>query len=318
MSSDFKLSLADYRKRIDERLGVVLPTPLPSQGALERAMRAGVMAPGKRLRPLITVIAAEDLGGSTSAAIDAGCAVEMVHAASLVLDDLPCMDNATLRRGLATVHLEHGEDTAVLVAVGALAGSTQLLAGIPELSAEARLEAIAILSRAVGVRGLVGGQFEDLRGGPSKRGVAEIAAANGLKTGSLFSAAVEIGGVVAGVRDGVKAELRTFAEELGHAFQLMDDLLDGRKDAAEIGKDVGQDRNKSTIVALMGPQGTSRRIERHMATAGRSLARIFGERSRLQGLVDHAIGSVFGPATPVPARRVEDFAENPAQEIGLA
>ncbi|GGD99898.1 geranylgeranyl pyrophosphate synthase [Aureimonas endophytica] len=318
MTPDLKTSLDAIRRRIDLRLEAVLPQTLAGQTALTEALRDGVLAPGKRLRPLMTVVVAEDLGGATEAAIDAGCAVEMVHAASLVLDDLPCMDDATMRRGLPAVHIGHGEDVAVLVAIGALAGSSQLLATIPDLGAEARLEAIAILSRAVGVRGLVAGQFEDLRGGAAERPVARIAAANGLKTGSLFSAAVEIGGVIAGAREPDRAELRLFAQELGHAFQLVDDLLDQLAAAAELGKDVGQDRNKSTIVAMMGPAAVQRRIERHASAAERSLACVFGPGSRMQGLVDLAIGATLRAA--MPAERAPRPAEAGAgeREVGLA
>ncbi|MBC8129132.1 MAG: polyprenyl synthetase family protein [Rhizobiaceae bacterium] len=286
MTADLKSSLDVYRRRIDLRLGALLPDVLPGQSALGDALHDSVLAPGKRLRPLMTLIAAEDLGGATAAAIDAGCAVEMIHAASLVLDDLPCMDNATLRRGLPAVHIGHGEDVAVLVSVAALSRAYQVLAQIEGLAAEARIECVAVLSGAVGVAGLVGGQFEDLRGGRMLRPMAEIAAANGLKTGSLFSASVEIGGVVAGAQAATRVRLRRFADELGHAFQLLDDLLDGAKSPVAIGKDIGQDVGKSTIVSLIGRTSARRRIERHIEAAHESLTDIFGARSRLHGLIE--------------------------------
>ncbi|KAB0682568.1 polyprenyl synthetase family protein [Aureimonas leprariae] len=317
MTSDPKAGFEAALRRIDERLEALLPPTLASHAPLGDALRESVLAPGKRLRPLMTLLAAEDLGGSAAAALDAGCAVEMVHAASLVLDDLPCMDDATLRRGQPALHVRHGEDVAVLVAIGSLAGAYQLIAGIDGLSAEARVEAVAILSAAVGVRGLVGGQFEDLRGGRHRRAVAEIAAANGLKTGSLFSAAVEIGGVVAGASGGVRAELRGFAEELGHAFQLVDDLLDRAPSSSALGKDVGQDRNKSTIVSMMGPAAARRRIERHVSRAEASLTRVFGPSSRMHGLLalvfEHAMRQGQGEGRP---HRVDGFAAEAPQEIG--
>jgi geranylgeranyl diphosphate synthase, type II len=318
MTPDPKASFEAALRRIDERLEAVLPQALAGHAPLGEALRESVLAPGKRLRPLMTVIAAEDLGGPSAAAVEAGCAVEMVHAASLVLDDLPCMDDATLRRGQPAVHVRHGEDVAVLVAIGGLAGAYGLLAGIDGLPPEARAEAVAILSRAVGVRGLVGGQFEDLRGGRHRRAVAEIAAANGLKTGSLFSASVEIGAVVAGASAGVRAELRGFAEELGHAFQLVDDLLDRAPSAADLGKDVGQDRNKSTIVSMMGPAAARRRIERHVARAEASLVRVFGPKSRMHALLALVFEKAMRPAAAETERRVrraDGFAPE-AQEIG--
>lgn len=286
MTSDLKSSLDLYRRRIDHRLEALLPPVLPGQALLGEALRESVLAPGKRLRPLMTVIAAEDLGGDANAAIDAGCAVEMIHAASLVLDDLPCMDDAALRRGLPAIHIGHGEDVAVLVSVAALTRAYQVLATIETLDPGARIDCVAVLAGSVGVSGLVGGQFEDLRGGRALRPVDEIAAANGLKTGSLFSAAVEIGGVVAGARNGTRLRLRSFAEELGHAFQLLDDLLDGSKSAVAIGKDVGKDEGKSTIVSILGRTSVRHRIERHVESAHGSLTEIFGARSRLHGLME--------------------------------
>lgn len=318
MTNDPRSSFETARQRIETRLEALLPATLAGHAPLETALKESVLAPGKRLRPLMTVIVAEDLGGSTGAAVDAGCAVEMVHAASLVLDDLPCMDDATLRRGLPAVHVAHGEDVAVLVAIGALAGSYQLLAEIPGLAPDAKVEAVGVLSRAVGMRGLVGGQFEDLRGGRSRRPVAAIAAANGLKTGSLFSAAVEIGGIVAGAKDGTRAELRSFAAELGHAFQLVDDLLDRGPDTAGLGKNVGQDRNKSTIVSMTSPGAVRRRIQRHVESAQASLTQVFGNASRMHALLD----LVFEKAAQHPVdnerrMRHDAFATTAkAQEIG--
>jgi geranylgeranyl diphosphate synthase type II len=278
--------LDSYRLRIDARLAELLPRGLPGHAALGEAFSDSLLAPGKRLRPLMTVIAAEDLGGRIEPAIDAGCAVEMVHAASLVLDDLPCMDDASLRRGRPAVHVRHGEDLAVLVAVAGLSSAYGILAGIEGVTPEARAESVAILSRAVGVSGLVGGQFEDLRRGRTARPVAEIAAANGLKTGVLFSAAVEIGAVTAGAAEPVRASLRHFARELGHAFQLLDDLLDGASDPHLIGKDVGKDIGKSTIVHRIGASSARRRMERHVEAASDELTNLFGPDCRLQRLVE--------------------------------
>lgn len=304
-------TLSAYRARIDARLAELLPRGLPGHAALGEAFADSLLAPGKRLRPLMTVIAAEDLGGRTEPAIDAGCAVEMVHAASLVLDDLPCMDDAALRRGRPAIHVSHGEDLAVLVAVAGLSSAYGTLAGIEGLGPEARAESVAILSRAVGVCGLVGGQFEDLRRGRTERGVAEIAAANGLKTGVLFSASVEIGAVTAGASEAVRARLRHFARELGHAFQLLDDLLDGASDPHLIGKDVGKDIGKSTIVQRIGAPSARRRMERHVEAANAELTSLFGPDSRLHRLV----AAIFD-AEPVMRAAADEADDRVGQEIG--
>lgn len=307
-------SRALYRRHIDQRLAALLPPVLPGHSALEAAMRDGVLAPGKRLRPLMTVLAAEDLGGDALAAIDAGCAVELVHAASLVLDDLPCMDNAKLRRGLPAVHVGHGEDLAVLVSISAVSLAYQLISEIETIPAQARLDAIAILAKAVGVTGLVAGQFEDLRGGRTRRAVAEIHAANGLKTGALFSAAVEIGGVVAGTDAATRKKLCAFAGELGHAFQLLDDFLDLAPNAGVTGKDVGSDEGKSTILSIIGRDSARRRIDRHVEAAQQSLDEIFGARSRLHGLVAAIVDQAL-PAHP-PAAYSNDDSLDLGQGIG--
>lgn len=279
-------SIAPLLDRIETRLGERVPPVLSGHAALGLAMRDSLLSPGKRLRPLITLIVAEDLGGSANAALDAGCAVEMVHAASLILDDLPCMDDAALRRGQPTIHRGHGEDVAVLSSIAMLSGAFETLSRIADLDAERRAACVGVLAGAVGSQGLVAGQFQDLRGGQAQRAVSEIADANGRKTGSLFLAAVELGAIVSDAPSTHREDLKGFARELGMAFQLLDDLLDTGASAASIGKDVGKDDGKSTIVSLIGPASVERLIERHVEAAGRHLTGVFGAGSRLHRLVD--------------------------------
>jgi geranylgeranyl diphosphate synthase type II len=307
MTVDIKSGVAFYVRKIDQRLADLVPRALPGQTQLDAAIAASVLAPGKRLRPLMTAITAEDLGGDLGPAIDAGCAVEMVHAASLVLDDLPSMDDATMRRGRPAVHITHGEDVAVLASIGILAGAFEMLTTIESLPPAARTECIRLLTRSVGVGGLVGGQFEDLYGGRAPRPVADIAVANGLKTGSLFSAAVEIGAVVAGADTATRTRLREFAGELGHAFQLLDDLLDGGASATTIGKDIGKDAGKSTIVSMLGRTSVGHRIDRHVEAAHARLNEVFGPTGRLHTL----LGTIFDSALQVR------MAEAVGSEAGL-
>ena len=160
--------------------------------------------------------------------------------------------------------------------------------------------AVTVLTRAVGVEGLVGGQFADLRGGRAERPLHEIAATNGRKTGALFLAAVEIGAIAAGAGETTRAHLRGFATELGHAFQLLDDLLDGGPSAATIGKDVNKDAGKSTIVSMLGRASVEHRIERHVEAAHGELTSVFGASSRLHRLTDAIVA--------LPGRTVADTA----------
>lgn len=297
MTAEPDSSLDALMRRVNARLEALMPPVLAGQPALGEAMRDSVLAPGKRLRPMMTLVVAEDLGGPSDAALDAGCALEMVHAASLILDDLPCMDDAEMRRGRPALHRAHGEDVAVLAAIAILSGAFGTLARVEELAPARRGEAVAVLAEAVGTRGLVAGQFQDLRGGRGQRPLAEIADANGLKTGSLFTAAVELGAVAAEASEAVRADLRAFAAEIGLAFQLLDDLLDGAPSAVSIGKDVGKDQGKSTIVSMIGPTQVRRHIERHVAAAEARLDAVFGPGSRLHAMV----AAIFAGSIPEAA-----------------
>ncbi len=295
--------------QIDARLAVLVPQAIDGQSGLDSAIRTSVLAPGKRLRPLMTVLAAQDLGGDVATAIDAGCAVELVHASSLILDDLPSMDDAVMRRGQPALHVSHGEDVALLSSIAILTGAIEMLASIEALPPLARLQAVTTLTRSIGVEGLVGGQYADLNDGRASRPVHEIAVTNSLKTGSLFSAAVEIGAIVANADMGTRTELRAFACELGHAFQLLDDLLDSGASPVAIGKDVGKDVGKSTIVSMLGRPSVERRIEGHVASAHESLSAVFGAKSRLHHLTDAIFEKAMRARVEKSAKSAEGGAE---------
>lgn len=245
------------REAVDRRLAVLVPETAGGGARLTEAARYALLAPGKRLRPLLAMAAAEHWGGEPLDALDAGCAVEMVHAASLILDDLPSMDDARLRRGRATVHRVYGEDLAVLAAVALLARAFGVLSA-SALSPEARLRLSAELSEAVGFDGLTGGQTRDLhqRNGT---GLDELAVLNRQKTGVLFELAAVAGALTTGA-DGQVEAARRFGERLGAAFQIRDDLLDAEAEAAATGKDAGQDGDKPTVVSLLGAPGARARL----------------------------------------------------------
>ncbi len=301
----------DLLAEVDGRLAALTPGVIEGQSPLDLALRDGVLAPGKRLRPLVTLLVAEALGGARAAALDAGCALEMIHAASLILDDLPCMDDAELRRGRPTLHRAHGEDVAVLCAIALLSEAYGTLARLEGVDGARRGECVAVLAEAVGTRGLVAGQYQDLRGGRGPRPVSEIDAANGLKTGSLFTAAVELGAILSGAGAERRARLRGFASELGLAFQLLDDLLDAAGPSAVVlGKDVGKDAAKSTIVSIIGPEQVGRRIDRHVDEARSHLSAALGPASRLEALVMDVFDRSLG------ARHLTEAAREREPELG--
>jgi geranylgeranyl diphosphate synthase type II len=165
--------LGDVRAAIETRLSELLPESGNERDLVALAMRESTLAPGKRMRPVLLVLAAEGLAENnrdhdnqaSRQAVDLGCAVEMIHAASLVLDDMPCMDNAALRRGQPTVHLKFGEDVAILTAIALLSRAFGVVATISDLAATTRTELVEVLANTVGMQGLVRGQFQDLRDG---------------------------------------------------------------------------------------------------------------------------------------------------------
>lgn len=283
-------------RRVNANLAELLPAVLPGHDALARAFRDSVMGPGKRLRPVMTVLVVKGLGGSGRAAVDAGCAVEMVHAASLILDDLPCMDDALLRRGKPATHRSHGEDVAILTSVALLSRAYGILASLPDVGPVVRAGCVAVLAEAVGPLGLVGGQFGDLRTDQTE--AEEAVQINALKTGALFRVAVEIGALVADADDATCAHLREFALEIGLAFQLLDDLLDASGDTLLAGKDVGKDRGKGTVVSLVGARRTRQQVEDHVVRAKHHLDAVFGSASPLAALVETVITSISSSCVP--------------------
>jgi len=264
IDSGFTQQLTQMRATVESRLDALLPAASHERDLVATAMRHGALAPGKRMRPILLMLASNGLGGDEQAALDLGCAVEMIHAASLVLDDMPCMDNAQMRRGNVTTHLAFGEDVAILAAVSLLSRAFGVVATIQGVLPQVRTQLVAIMANAIGVHGLACGQLQDLREGLHPRTADEIAATNNLKTGVLFSAIMDMAYLISGAPEFVRPVLQNFAMELGQAFQLYDDLQDHSPDSA---KDQGKDDGKSTFVALCGEAEVRRRLRVHLGRA---------------------------------------------------
>lgn len=229
---------------MDARLPALLAAPEGRQDPLDplpAAVRDALLSPGKRVRPALVVLAGDLFGASRARLVDAGAAVEMVHAASLVLDDLPSMDDATTRRGRPALHLVHGEDVAILAAVtlltcafGALAEAG--LGGRRGVAPGTALDLVSRLADASGLAGLASGQALDLRTGGADATFDRLETIHARKTGALFVASAEFGAVLGGAREKELAALRSFARNVGLAFQIVDDLLEADGDAKETGK----------------------------------------------------------------------------------
>ena len=227
---------------------------------LGQAMRYAVLDGGKRLRPLLVLAAAQAVGGAQAdagpAALRAACAIELIHAYSLVHDDMPCMDNDVLRRGKPTVHVQFGQAQALLAGDALQALAFELITP-PDGSVPAPVQAAlaGLLARAAGYQGMAGGQAIDLASVGLALTEAQLRQMHRLKTGALLLCSVQMGAVCAGQPDArVMNALTNFGEALGLAFQVVDDILDVTSDSATLGKTAGKDvaADKPTYVALMG------------------------------------------------------------------
>jgi farnesyl diphosphate synthase len=242
-------------ERVEQALSDWVPLHAPA--GLGEAMRYAVLDGGKRLRPLLVLAAAEAVDGHAEAALRAGCAVELIHAYSLVHDDMPCMDNDVLRRGKPTVHVQFGEATALLAGDALQALAFELLApeggDIPPV-AQARL--CRLLAQAAGHGGMAGGQAIDLAAVGQSLTEDELRQMHRLKTGALLQASVMMGAACGGLSPESAAgrELAAYGGALGLAFQVVDDILDVTADSATLGKTAGKDaaQDKPTYVSLLG------------------------------------------------------------------
>lgn len=268
--------VAELRLAIDQRIDALLAGSGPAD-QLTRAMRASALSAGKRMRPLLLMLVARDLGCTSRALVDVACAVELVHAASLILDDLPCMDDASLRRGKPAIHVQFGEDVAILASVALLSRAFGVLSQAQDIQPATRARLVATLAQTVGEQGLVRGQFEDLHGGA--RSPEAIATTNELKTGLLLGVAVDMAAIICHASEEVAQQLRAFALAAGQAFQIKDDFLDG-KDSAVTGKDSGKDVGKATLINTLGRDEARRRLAACLLEADRCLGAAVGANGR--------------------------------------
>jgi geranylgeranyl diphosphate synthase type II len=264
---------AEYQREVDAELARLLAE---GDDAVERSMAYTLLTPSKRVRPVLTLLSAELCGGTASKALPAACAVEMIHASSLMLDDLPSMDNAPLRRGRPANHLEFGEAITILASFGLLNLAFATVArGYDPLAAS---RVTTLLADAVGPAGLIGGQAADLLATDRDIDFHRLERIHRGKTGALFSAAATAGAITAAAPADAIASLAAFAKNLGLAFQIVDDLLDVTGDPSETGKAVRADVKKTTFVSFSGVSGARQLAMELCETADRALAP-FGRRA---------------------------------------
>jgi geranylgeranyl diphosphate synthase type II len=246
--------LAERQAQVEAALDQSLPVVYPEK--IYEAMRYSLMAGGKRLRPILCLATCELMGGTVEMAMPTACALEMIHTMSLIHDDLPAMDNDDYRRGKLTNHKVYGEDTAILAGDGLLAYAFEHVAiATRNVPTERLLRIVAILGRAVGAAGLVGGQVVDLQcEGKSDVSLDTLNFIHNHKTAALLEASVTSGGIVAGVSDRDLKRLSNYAQHIGLAFQIVDDILDITATQEELGKTAGKDlrSQKATYPSFWG------------------------------------------------------------------
>lgn len=294
--SGFTEWMQRQQARAEHALEGVLPAAAIMPEKLHEAMRYTTLGGGKRVRPLLSFAAGELAGAAAHTLEIAACAVECIHVYSLVHDDMPCMDDDSLRRGKPTVHIQYDEATALLVGDALQTLAFDLLSA-PALfaSPERQLRALNVLARASGSRGMAGGQAIDLASVGREITLPELEVMHLHKTGALIRAAVMLGALAGDLEDGSLQHLDHYAKNIGLLFQVVDDVLDATADTATLGKTAGKDaaNNKPTYVSLLG-LAESRRLAGELAERAEASLESFGDRaSRLRELARYIVSRQF-------------------------
>ena len=283
----FQLRYDSYRAAVDDHLGGLFADAKDKPyRRLQEAMRYSLLAGGKRVRPVMTLAFCDMLGGQWREALPFACVLELVHTYSLIHDDLPCMDDDDLRRGRPTCHKVYGETMAVLAGDALQGEAFGLIAAAPAMTAQQRIDAVAVLSAACGGDGMVAGQVLDMD--HLAQGEADLRLLHRLKTGAMLQAAAELGCVAAGADDGLRQRARDYGCHIGLAFQVRDDVLDVVADQGELGKPIGSDRaeGKRTFVDLLGLEACQALVAEETAKAKAALADL-PDSGFLLNLADH-------------------------------
>mgnify|MGYP003692818877 FL=1 len=292
MTIDFPAWLTATQAQAETAVERYLPTTSTGQDTLHEAMSYVSVGGGKRFRPLL-VAAAARLGAAEAEALSqAMAAIEYVHVYSLVHDDMPEMDNDSLRRGKPTCHVQYDQATALLVGDALQTLAFDVLSRPVNLPAAQQLQRVQVLARASGSEGMAGGQGIDLANVGKDLSLAQLQHMHGLKTGALIRAAVALGGLsCSDVSDSLLADLDVYADKLGLAFQVIDDVLDCEQDTATLGKTAGKDEeaNKPTYVKLLGLEG-ARTQATSLAEEAKAAVATYGDAAAaLLGLADYVI-----------------------------
>ncbi|MBS3936096.1 MAG: polyprenyl synthetase family protein [Sulfuritalea sp.] len=287
--------MAAIRLRTESALDRRLPASATAPARLHEAMRYSTLGGGKRMRPLLCHAAGAALAADARALDAAACALELIHAYSLVHDDLPCMDDDMLRRGRPTCHVEFDQATALLVGDALQALAFQALAEAAAPSCQRRLAMIALLAQAAGARGMVGGQAIDLAAVGATLTLEELEFMHIRKTGALIRAAVLLGAHCGEADDAALVALGHYASRAGLLFQIVDDILDAEGSTITLGKTAGKDaaRNKPTYVSMLGLSRARELAATLRAQAQEALCACAFDTTRLARLTDYIADRTF-------------------------
>ena len=276
---------------IDRALDAFLPRASVKPTTIHKAMRYSLFAGGKRLRPVLTLAAAEACGGALAQATPAACAVECIHTYSLIHDDLPCMDDDDLRRGRPTSHKVFGEGVAVLAGDGLLTIAFEILAQAAPTPRYSTAALIGELAGASGSRWLIGGQVADLEGEGKKLRGADLQYIHRCKTAALLTASIRLGAMSANATPARLAALTKFGQALGLAFQVIDDILDVTQTTEKLGKTAGKDvaATKATYPAIFGLDRSRREAHRLTRAAHTALTPFGKNGATLRALADYLL-----------------------------
>ena len=292
--TSFAQRLAETADRVTVALDALLPRADGPEKPLISAMRYAALGPGKRIRPFLTIECGRIVGADERALLRAACAVECIHAYSLIHDDLPCMDDDDLRRGRPTVHKAYDEATAVLAGDALQSAAFEILAD-PQTSpsAYARAELVRRLALAAGARGMAGGQMLDMaiEAGSQDSEIALITRVQRLKTGALITVCAEIGCVIADAGKEARIAFEGFAHDLGLCYQIVDDLLDAEGHESVTGKRTGKDagQGKANFVTFLGIEGARDRAARLAGQAKDHLDLFGSDAETLREAVDYVL-----------------------------
>ena len=283
--------LKSTQRTVDSALKIYLPPASTKPATIHQAMRYSIFAGGKRLRPILCVAAAESCGGRMENALPAACAVEMVHTYSLIHDDLPAMDNDDFRRGKPTNHKVYGEAIAILAGDALLTLAFEVLAAAAPTRRYSISDQIRELAQASGSRALIAGQVADLEAEGKKITLAQLRFIHGAKTAALLTSSIRLGAISANATDYDLTALTIFSENLGLAFQVIDDILDVTQTSEKLGKSAGKDitAQKATFPAVLGLEKSRKEAHRLTELSLAALEPLGTRAERLRDLANHLL-----------------------------